>query len=75
MSEPRGQCAKYIREHYPAAPILVNMESINLWYQIDFFADGPYKDTFGDGPGEPYTGKRQIFGLLKTGEVVYCEQE
>lgn len=34
------------------------------------FADGPWKDTFGDGYGEPYNPNRWLFGTLKDGRRV-----
>ncbi len=37
------------------------------------FVDGPYRDNFGSGHGEPYNPDRQAFGKLKDGRVVYCE--
>lgn len=29
------------------------------------FSSGPYRDTFGDGYGEPYNPNRFVFGTLK----------
>jgi hypothetical protein len=37
------------------------------------FVDGPYRDTFGDGPYDPYLPHRQAFGRLQDGRNVYCE--
>ena len=35
------------------------------------FRDGPCRDSFGDGYGEPYNPNRQAFGILRNGRAVY----
>lgn len=34
------------------------------------FIEGPWKDTFGDGYGEPYNPKRYLHGTLNSGQKV-----
>lgn len=37
------------------------------------FEVGPFKDSFGDGYGDPYNPNRQIWGKLKNGKFVRTE--
>ena len=69
---PRNQCKIYVEEHGGKATLL-ERKDFDDHYKNKKFSDGPYKDGFGDGYGEPYNPNRQGFGKLKSGLVVYCE--
>jgi hypothetical protein len=69
---PRYQCRNYVRENNGKAT-LIKKEEFDLFYKNKEFSDGPFKESFGDGYGEPYNPDRQAFGKLKSGLVVYCE--
>jgi len=34
------------------------------------FKEGPFKDSFGDGYGEPYNPNRAVWGVLEDGTAV-----
>ncbi|NIA15160.1 MAG: hypothetical protein GWP08_13895 [Nitrospiraceae bacterium] len=77
MAEPRNQCRAYCEKQlkkYPAeTPQELPRAQFDRLAKAKAFADGPFKDTFGDGYGDSYNPKRQAFGRLATGAVVYCE--
>ena len=75
MSEPRGQCAQYTRERHGCSIEQITHAEMKQHCADKAFQDGPYIDQFGRGHAAPRVGLGQIFGQLKTGEVVYCEQE
>lgn len=58
-------------KHYGATECLTKAEFDEL---VDSgFRDGPFRESFGDGDGEPYYPWRQAFGTLKDGRKVFCE--
>lgn len=70
--EPRNQCEVYVFDK-GIKPVLVTKREFNALCSKDAFVDGPYRDTFGDGPHDPYNPHRQSFGILRGGKVVFCE--
>jgi hypothetical protein len=52
---------------------LVPKEEFDRLARTGGFAVGPFRDTFGDGHGEPYNPERQAFGKLNDGRCVYAE--
>lgn len=69
---PRHYCRNYVQENGGRAELL-EKEVFDSFSKRREFTDGPFKETFGDGYGEPYNPNRQAFGKLKNGNVVYCE--
>jgi hypothetical protein len=69
---PRNQCRDYVLETNGRAELL-EKEEFDSSYRKKMFVEGPFRDSFGDGYGEPYNPNRQAFGRLKNGKVVYCE--
>jgi len=69
---PRNQCRGYVAKNRGKA-ILVTREEFDSYLGNNDFLEGPFKDSFGDGYGEPYNPDRQAFGKLKSDLVVYCE--
>ncbi len=69
---PRNKCRFYIQDNGGKAQLIGKQEFDSHFHQGEF-SDGPYRDNFGSGDGEPYNPNRQAFGKLKTGLVVYCE--
>jgi hypothetical protein len=72
MSEPRNQCKRFMADRKATGVPLPKAE-FDALARSRSFAVGPYRDSFGDGPGEPYQPDRQAFGELKDGRCVYCE--
>lgn len=70
---PRNRCRQYIKQNWGKEVKFIKKEEFDRHCFNNDFSDGPRKDTFGDGPGEPYNPNRQAFGTLKTGLIVYCE--
>ena len=70
---PRHQCWSYFlgRGLLPARKI--SKKEFDKLALAGDFDDGPHRDTFGDGYGEPYYPYRQAFGTLNPGDGVYCE--
>ncbi|MEK6914235.1 MAG: hypothetical protein AABW83_01150 [Nanoarchaeota archaeon] len=69
---PRKNCRQYVLENDGKAELLEKEEFNSLCRNKDFI-DGPFKESLGDGYGEPYNPNRQVFGRLKDGRIVYCE--
>jgi len=69
---PRNNCRNYIKENGGKAELLEKKE-FDSYYKDKSFIDGPFKEGFGDGDGEPYNPNRQAFGKLKNKKIVYCE--
>lgn len=69
---PRNQCRHYIGAR---EAVLLTKKAFDELYYAGAFAEGegPHKDNFGSGYGEPYNPDRQAFGTLKDGRIVYCE--
>jgi hypothetical protein len=72
---PRNDCLTYILENLEKEikPTLLTKKAFNTLCRAESFNDGPYKDTFGEGYGEPYNPWRQAFGKTKKGLLIYCE--
>lgn len=68
----KNHCYSYCLKKNTVA-IELNIEEFNNFCKTDQFGDGPFKDSFGDGYGEPYNPDRQVFGTLKDGRVVYAD--
>ena len=68
---PRHQCEYYVNTH-GGESVLLTKSLFDDLFRKEEFAEGPHKDSFGDG-NEPYNPDRQAFGTLKDGRVVYCE--
>jgi hypothetical protein len=74
VSQPRNQCRKFMADRKAIGTLIPKAEFDSL-ARSRSFSVGPYRDTFGDGPGDPYQPNRQVFGELKDGRCVYCELE
>jgi hypothetical protein len=76
--EIRHQCAHFMQEKTLLSTICLPKSEFDDLYKRRVFVDGPYRDSFGDNSGEPYTPDRQAFGLI-SGPIngsyvgVYCE--
>ena len=75
--QPRNSCRNYVLSH-GGRTALIRKEDFDSHYYEKNFEDGPHREGFGDGEGEPYNPNRQAFGKLKVGTkseplVVYCE--
>lgn len=71
---PRHQCEYYVNTHGGESVLLTKSLFDDLYRKKEFKeGEGPHKDSFGSGCGEPYNPDRQAFGTLKDGRVVYCE--
>ena len=75
MYKPRNGCFSYMLHEGAAEDTIEQITRDELIDQRDAgnFVDGPYKDPFGDGYGEPYNPYRQAYGKLKDGRFVFCE--
>lgn len=72
--EPRGACKIYmIKSGSETDAVLLTKAAFDKKASDGEFADGPFRDSFGDGYGEPYNPFRQAFGKLKNGMLVFCE--
>jgi hypothetical protein len=69
---PRHNCLQFVREH-GGVHTQISKSAFDAKAKAKDFEIGPFRDSFGDGPGDPYNPNRQAFGTLKTGEVVWCE--
>lgn len=69
---PRNNCKNYVQGNRGMAELL-EKEEFDAHYKKKNFIEGPFKETLGDGYGEPYNPDRQAFGKLRKGLVVYCE--
>ncbi len=69
---PRNQCLNYVQENGGISELL-EKDEFDAHYKNGDFVEGPFRETLGDGAGEPYNPNRQSFGKLKLGNVVYCE--
>lgn len=67
---PGGHCATWLRGR--KAVQLPKAEFDRLAKAVGFI-EGPFRDTFGDGYGEPYNPNRQAFGRLRDGRLVFAE--
>lgn len=71
-TKPKGQCWEYFAKRGTGAPEMVTQLAFDAHFDAGDFADGPFRDSFGDGYGEPYNPYRQAFGTLKDGRGVYA---
>jgi hypothetical protein len=69
---PRNSCRTYAAENGGEAELVRKIE-FDAYCKKKSFVDGPHRDGFGDGAGEPYNPHRQAFGKSKSGLVIYCE--
>lgn len=56
-----------------SAPNRLLLAEFNALCRAKAFADGPFRDGFGDGPGEPYIPRRKVWGTLGNGRMVWSE--
>lgn len=73
MSEPRHGCRAFFAEHKVEQPKQVAKADFDKLYDGEGFKVGPFRETFGDGYGEPYNPARQAFGITTSGDGVFCE--
>lgn len=69
---PRHRCREYVTENGGVAE-LVKREEFDDYAKKGEFVDGPCVDSFGDDFHEPFNPRRQSYGKLKDGRVVFCE--
>lgn len=69
---PRNQCENYILERKGQA-VFLTKEEFDGYVRKKDFSEGPYRDSSGDGYGEPYNPRRQAFGTLNDGRIVFTE--
>lgn len=48
----------------------IDIEKFDQHARNGDFAEGPWKDSFGDGYGDPYQPHRTVWGTLKDGRKV-----
>ncbi len=71
---PRHGALRYFNEKRIASPMYVPRAKFDEHAKLGLFSDGPFRDSFGDGYGEPYNPRRQAFGINATGgEGLYTE--
>lgn len=71
---PRNTCREYfLRKNGKRRTFLLTKGTFDRLAKENSFSDGPYSESFGDSYGQPYNPKRQAFGTLKNGKLVYCE--
>jgi len=71
--KPRNTCFLYFIEKNIKKPILLTKEEFDNYFYDSCFSDGPHRESFGTGYGEPYNPWTQAFGILKDGRGVFCE--
>ena len=69
---PRHACMYYVGGNGGKATLITRKE-FDEHVDNDGFIDGPFRDCFGDGHGEPYNPHKQAYGVLRDKSVVYCE--
>jgi len=70
---PRHNCLNYCTEHGGGHGECLPKAEFDKLLDEGAFVDGPFRETFGSGHGEPYNPNRQAFGRLKDGRVVFME--
>lgn len=73
QNPPRHGCMTYFLAEKTDKITLLTKGAFDILVNAKRFKDGPFTDSFGDGPGEPYNPRRQAYGTLDTGMGVYCE--
>ena len=53
----------------------ITIEEFNRLARERQFAVGPFIETFGDGPYEPYNPSRRVWGILRDGRQVESEKQ
>ena len=71
--DPKHSCKKFMSEHSINNPERLIKAEFDQLAKSKSFKEGPFSDSFGDGPGEPYNPYRQAFGILNDGRGVFCE--
>ena len=72
--KPQNDCLEYLLRNGCKNERFIPKDEFDVMARDGLFDDGPYIDTFGDGYGQPYRPRRQVFGKLKTGEFVYSQK-
>jgi len=70
--KPQISCATYMIKNN-ATPIIISKEEFDKLTKEKQFRDGPYRETFGEGYGEPYNPFKQAYGQLNNENYVFCE--
>jgi len=65
--KPKNQCKDYMVKNNVKIVVLLTKQEFDEYAISAAFVDGPYRDSFGDGHGDPYNPYRQAFGQLKIG--------
>lgn len=73
MTGPRNQCMVFFKQRKISEPLELSKEEFDRLSRDYNFAEGPFKESFGDGYGEPYNPWRQAFGITEDNRGVYCE--
>jgi hypothetical protein len=74
MPEPRNGCRGWQVSNDVDRMEELSLDEFHQLMRDSRFTKGPFKDSFGDGYGEPYNPQRQVFGQLKDGRFVYAER-
>jgi len=74
MNEPRHTCQHFMIRNGCSMPIELTRVAFDELVRNGQFEMGPFMDTFGDGYGEPYNPRRQLYGKLKDGRFVFAER-
>ena len=76
---PCGHLLQFLSEQEGAMTELlaklewIPKEQFDKMAEAGEFEVGPFKESFGDGYGDPYNPNRQLFGRLNDGRLVYAE--
>lgn len=73
VSVPRNGAAKYFLTKKAKNVKYLPKVFFDALAKQGLFEEGPFRDSFGDGPGEPYNPHRQAFGLDKSGVYIFTE--
>jgi len=74
-NEPRFGCAQFFRDKDKGIREQIELPKAEFDQLCTDkqFVEGPFLDSFGDGPHDIYNPHRQAFGVLQDGRAVYCE--
>lgn len=67
IAQPCAQAAAYFAQKGIKKIICISKVDFDWHAKQDFFADGPYRESFGDGMGDPYSPHRQAWGVNAVG--------
>jgi len=72
MRVPQGGAAAFFIKHKIFDAKYVPQKTFDHLVKAGIIAK-PFRDSFGDGPGEPYNPHRQAFGIDKHGIGLFTE--